>query len=174
RRGEGTAGGRRGIRRARGERAGTACGGGGGAAARDLGHAGPAGVARSERRPTPPAQGATTGECFMITGATASHMSTTAPITGPGSVLGKDEFLQLLVAQLRHQDPLSPMEGAEFAAQLAQFSSVEQLVNLNDRLALVAALDEAVLHAVNTNAALGLIGRSVHAFGNEAEISSAG
>jgi len=110
----------------------------------------------------------------MITEATASHMSPTPPIAGPGSVLGKDEFLQLLVAQLRHQDPLSPMEGAEFAAQLAQFSSVEQLVNLNDRLALVAALDEAVLHAVNTNAALGLIGRSVHAFGNEAAVSSTG
>ncbi len=110
----------------------------------------------------------------MITEATASQMQWTAPVAGRNGVLGRDEFLQLLVAQLRHQDPLSPMEGAEFAAQLAQFSSVEQLINLNDRLALVAALDEAVLHAVNTNAALGLIGRGVHAFGNEAVVSSTG
>ena len=110
----------------------------------------------------------------MITEVTASQTQRTASIAGPNSVLGKDEFLQLLVAQLRHQDPLSPMEGAEFAAQLAQFSSVEQLINLNDRLALVATLDEAVLHAVNTNAALGLIGRGVHAFGNEVAVSDTG
>ncbi|MFO7260935.1 MAG: flagellar hook capping FlgD N-terminal domain-containing protein [bacterium] len=110
----------------------------------------------------------------MITEATASQIHRTAPVAAPSSVLGKDEFLKLLVAQLRHQDPLSPMEGAEFASQLAQFSSVEQLINLNDRLALVAALDEAVLHAVNTNAALGLIGRGVHAFGNEVAVSDTG
>ena len=49
-------------------------------------------------------------------------------------VLGKDSFLTLLVAQLRHQDPLNPMEGTEFTAQLAQFSSLEQLQNVNDNL----------------------------------------
>ena len=76
----------------------------------------------------------------MITEATAAHVSRTPPVAGPSSVLGKDEFLQLLVAQLRHQDPLSPMEGAEFAAQLAQFSSVEQLVSANDTLAKIREL----------------------------------
>ena len=49
-------------------------------------------------------------------------------------ILGKDTFLTLLVAQLRHQDPLNPMEGTEFTAQLAQFSSLEQLQNVNDNL----------------------------------------
>jgi flagellar basal-body rod modification protein FlgD len=49
--------------------------------------------------------------------------------------MGKDQFLQLLVAQLKHQDPLSPDDGKEMAAQLAQFSSVEQLVTVNDTLA---------------------------------------
>lgn len=48
------------------------------------------------------------------------------------SQLGKEEFLQLLVAQLRNQDPLEPMTNAEFVAQLAQFSSVEQLVSVNE------------------------------------------
>jgi len=48
--------------------------------------------------------------------------------------LGRDQFLTLLVAQLKHQDPLNPMESTEFTAQLAQFSSLEQLFDINDNL----------------------------------------
>ncbi len=48
--------------------------------------------------------------------------------------LGRDSFLRLLIAQLQHQDPLSPMESSEFTAQLAQFSSLEQLFTINDNL----------------------------------------
>lgn len=59
----------------------------------------------------------------------------TALPTNPKGEMGKDAFLQLLVAQLRHQDPLSPADGKEMAAQMAQFSSVEQLVTINDTLA---------------------------------------
>jgi flagellar basal-body rod modification protein FlgD len=51
--------------------------------------------------------------------------------------LGRDAFLKLLVAQLQHQDPLNPMESAEFTAQLAQFSSLEQLFNINDNLQVI-------------------------------------
>ena len=57
----------------------------------------------------------------------------------PGGTLGKDEFLQLLVSQLRNQDPLNPAEPQEFAAQLAQFSSVEQLLNIGQLVPLIAA-----------------------------------
>ncbi|MBC8088924.1 MAG: hypothetical protein H7Z40_16790 [Phycisphaerae bacterium] len=45
--------------------------------------------------------------------------------------MGKDDFMKLLVAQLKNQDPLNPMDGKDMAAQLAQFSSVEQMMELN-------------------------------------------
>ena len=48
--------------------------------------------------------------------------------------MGQEHFLTMLMAQLKYQDPLNPMEGTEFSAQLAQFSSLEQLVKVNDNL----------------------------------------
>ncbi len=51
------------------------------------------------------------------------------------SIVNKDEFLQLFVAQLKNQNPMDPLKGHEFIAQLAQFSSVEQLTSLNTSFA---------------------------------------
>lgn len=50
------------------------------------------------------------------------------------NALGKDEFLTLMVEQLKNQDPMNPADATEFTAQLAQFSSLEQLFNVNDNL----------------------------------------
>ncbi|MFN5581451.1 flagellar hook assembly protein FlgD [Gemmatimonas sp.] len=59
-----------------------------------------------------------------------------APRTLPQNTraMGRDEFLKMLVAQLKHQDPLNPMDGKDMAAQLAQFSTVEQLIQMNKTL----------------------------------------
>jgi flagellar basal-body rod modification protein FlgD len=58
----------------------------------------------------------------------------------PGGAMGKDEFVKLLVAQMSNQDPLNPMDGKELAVQLAQFSNVEQLININEKLDAMIAL----------------------------------
>jgi flagellar basal-body rod modification protein FlgD len=81
----------------------------------------------------------------------------------PSSVMGKDDFLQMLVMQLRYQDPLNPLTGTEFAAQLAQFSSVEQLANMNTSLA--SSLDASYLmtQAITNSLSASLIGKDVKA-----------
>lgn len=61
--------------------------------------------------------------------------------------MGKDEFLTLLIAQLSHQDPTNPMDNTEFVAQMAQFSSLEQMHNMSngfDRVASVMHNNDAV------------------------------
>ncbi len=52
----------------------------------------------------------------------------------PNNVLGKDDFLTLMLVQMRHQDPLEPMDNTESIAQLAQFSSLEQMTNVSENV----------------------------------------
>ncbi|MCP4118233.1 MAG: hypothetical protein GY737_23105 [Desulfobacteraceae bacterium] len=63
-----------------------------------------------------------------------SYKSNDAEKKDKNDALGRDAFLTMLVAQLKNQDPMNPMEGSDFSAQLAQFSQLEQLMNINDTM----------------------------------------
>lgn len=64
-----------------------------------------------------------------IAALTNSTVTTSSPATGPKE-LGQDEFLKLLVTQLKYQDPLKPLENQDFIAQTAQFSQLNQMTDL--------------------------------------------
>lgn len=109
----------------------------------------------------------------MITGATNSPGPTDVTSTGSrlaGGAMGKNEFLKLLVTQLQHQDPLNPMQGDQMAAQLAQFSSLEQLQQINSTLSDQSMAYGSVLGALQVNAAIGTIGHTVLAAGDQVQI----
>ena len=79
------------------------------------------------------------------------------PFVDRDRVLGRDDFLTLLVAQLENQDPLEPQKDAEFEAQLATFSSLEQLIDLNKRMDGVISGQDQLVNAQ----AMDMIGREV-------------
>lgn len=91
-----------------------------------------------------------------------SQASTATAATEDNNVLGKDDFLTLLVAQLQNQDPLNPSDSTEFTAQLAQFSSLEQLQNVNDTLGNF----EVYQSTLNNIQSSGFIGKTITATGS--------
>lgn len=83
--------------------------------------------------------------------------------TGSLQALGKDEFLQLLVAKLENQDPLNPMDDEDFIADLAQFSSLEQMYNISEAIGQSNDLDLLQMQSLNNVMASGLIGNDIRA-----------
>lgn len=98
-----------------------------------------------------------------------SQISATKPSASPrkASQLGQQEFLQLLVAQMQHQDPINPMDGSEFASQLAQFNSVEQLINVNGGLESLQSSQDLMSSSLTNSMAAGLTGKQVRALSNQ-------
>lgn len=82
--------------------------------------------------------------------------------------MGKQDFLKLLVTQLRNQDPMKPMKGQEFAAQLAQFSSLEQLINIDETLSSQQGSNGILAESINSGLAADMLGTRVQAQGNYA------
>ena len=73
-------------------------------------------------------------------GSATSNSPSNAITNAAGGAMGKDQFVKLLITQMKNQDPMNPMDGKDLAAQLAQFSSVEQLININAKLDAFASL----------------------------------
>ena len=65
---------------------------------------------------------------------TATNSSSTKSATGVGGTLDYNSFLQLLVAQLKNQDPTNPSDPTQFVSQMASFSALEQQLNTNSKL----------------------------------------
>ena len=71
--------------------------------------------------------------------------------------MGRDAFLKLLVTELRHQDPTQPMQDREFISQMAQFSSLEQMTNINSSM-------QSMYRSSRASEAYALLGKRVEAF----------
>jgi flagellar basal-body rod modification protein FlgD len=89
-------------------------------------------------------------------GTTATTTISSDGTTKLGDGLGKDSFLQLLMTQMRYQDPMNPADGTESIAQLAQFNALEQMQNLNDKF-------DKMLRWSQMTEASGLIGKQIDA-----------
>ena len=104
---------------------------------------------------------------FQIQNRLAARQAQDQPEHG---ALGRDAFLSLLIKQLENQDPLSPMEDHEFVAQLATFSSLEQLENINGNLQASLLMNQSVNNSLATN----LIGKEILADGTHLSLGESG
>lgn len=81
--------------------------------------------------------------------------------------MGKDTFIKLLITQLKHQDPTKAMEDREFIAQMAQFSALEQMTNINKEI-------ESMRKSSKTAEAYGLLGKNIDSFNTQSKMKVSG
>ena len=98
----------------------------------------------------------------------ASNPNASAITSSKDSALGQDDFMNLLVAQLQNQDPLNPMDSTAFTSQLAEFSSLEQLSNVNKNLEYLQMYQS----SINNAQAVSFIGKNIDALGDSIQLES--
>lgn len=112
-----------------------------------------------------------------ISSVSSAAQTTQSAQSGLGTqtqAMGKAEFMELLVTQLKNQDPLSPMDSQDFAAQLAQFSSLEQLTTINSTLSTGTEADMMLTNSITNTMATNFIGKEVSSYGNSVSLLSGG
>lgn len=98
-----------------------------------------------------------------VTTTTTAASDSTAKTSLNVSSLGKDDFLKLLLAELKNQDPLNPASNTEFVAQLAQFSSLEQMTQMNENLGKSIENSTGTAETINSAMMVSYIGKNVEA-----------
>lgn len=105
----------------------------------------------------------------MTNGVNSASSSTdvSGTITKQANVVGKDDFLKLLTFQMKNQNPLKPYDNQEFAAQLAQFSQLEQLVDIRSLLEESSNVNKILAETMTNSALPGMLGKTAKALTNE-------
>ena len=102
----------------------------------------------------------------MIDGITSTYNNSPRYATESNDALDKDAFLKLMIAQLQNQDILEPLDGTDYSAQLAQFSSLEQMQNMNDTLNMSLDANYLLTQSVNNTMTASMIGSDVKIAGD--------
>src|SRR5262249_32519643 len=101
-----------------------------------------------------------------LAAATAPKADASSSVSAANQQISQQQFLTLFITQLQNQDPLSPQDPDQLTAQLAQFSSLEQLTGINTRLDTLNGATK----QTTSSALLGLLGKEVQATGGQLAI----
>jgi len=99
-------------------------------------------------------------EKAKITQLVSDYNKSINPGRTPTQSLGKDDFLKILITQLSHQDPMSPMEDREFISQMAQFSTLEQMTGMAKDFSRLTSM-------ISGSEASSVLGKNVELLDNE-------
>jgi flagellar basal-body rod modification protein FlgD len=106
-----------------------------------------------------------------VTGASATPPS---DMISSSDEMTQMDFLQMLTAQMRSQDPMNPMDGQEFASQLAQFSSLQELQSMGTTMGQTLQANLLLAQSFNNTMAAGFIGKTVRAEMDQMTLDSSG
>lgn len=102
-----------------------------------------------------------TSDVSWLSSSNTSNTSTSTSSTA-SNILGKDDFLKLLITELKYQDPTDPMDNFEYISQMSSFSSLEQMQNLNSSFTeLSSTMNDVVLPSLLLQQSSNMIGKEI-------------
>lgn len=96
-----------------------------------------------------------------VNGVSVTSATTSSATTSAGATLDKNAFLQLLAKQMQYQDPLSPQDNTAYVAQLAQYSTLEQMTNMNESMTKLSSVVGNIDQSVLVGQMSGMIGQTI-------------